>query len=314
MTAALCLIAYGTAVAFIVPRLLSRRTCLDRAPAFGVVIWLAAMVSAVAAFLAAVVLAGVAVVGSPGARHVIDRCLDSFCAAAIGAHGSTVQWLTVGGVLVAAIGVGAAALGTARALLHARRGTRRHAETARLLGQHDRGLGALVVDVPQKLAYAVAGRPSEIVLSSAALQALTPEQLDVILAHERAHLAGRHHLVLAVARALATVAPAMRLFTTGTVELGRLVEMCADDVAVRGRDARSLIGAMIALAGPVHLPDAALGGAASSVSDRAERLATRPGRTAVRTARGLLLSGTSALLCGPLVTALVLCDLLPPVA
>jgi len=71
------------------------------------------------------------------------------------------------------------------------------------------------------------------VLTTGALAVLNPGQLRVVLDHERAHLAGRHHLLLAVTRSLAAVAPVVPLFARGTSEVARLAEMRADDVARR---------------------------------------------------------------------------------
>ena len=70
-------------------------------------------------------------------------------------------------------------------------------------------------------------------LTTGALAVLGPEQLTAVLAHERAHLDGRHHLLLTVTRSLATVAPAVPLFIRGTGSVACLAEMRADDVAAR---------------------------------------------------------------------------------
>jgi Zn-dependent protease with chaperone function len=88
------------------------------------------------------------------------------------------------------------------------------------------------------VAYCVPGRPAAIVLSTGALALLDPAQLTAVLAHERAHLAGRHHLLISLTRVLATTFPAVPLFTRGPAEVARLAEMCADDsrhVATVGR-------------------------------------------------------------------------------
>ncbi len=152
-----------------------------------------------------------------------------------------------GGLLVLLARVG-------RALGRSRRYTHRHADVARLVGDVDQALGAVIVDAPDPVVYAVAGRPATIVVSRAALDVLDGPQLRAVLTHERAHLAGRHHLLLAVTQALATAMPRIRLFTTGSTELGRLVEMCADDAAVRGHGNRVVVGALLALVESAALP------------------------------------------------------------
>ncbi|MDZ4266075.1 MAG: M56 family metallopeptidase, partial [Mycobacterium sp.] len=89
-------------------------------------------------------------------------------------------------------------------------------------------MDGLVIDAPQKAAYCLGGRTGTIVITSAALAALERPHLDAVLAHERAHLAGRHHLLLSVTRALTAGLPRMRLFTVAHTEVARLLEMCAD--------------------------------------------------------------------------------------
>lgn len=314
MSAAACLLAYGMLVGAVAPRALQRRAWLDRVPGWGVAIWLSAIISVVVALVGGVTLAVGAIVLSPTARHVLDECVASVCSAALGEHGSATRWVVGVVVVLAGTGVVAAAVGAGRALVGLCIRTRTHAATARVLGNPDPRLGALVVDVPEKVAYAVGGRCRAIVVSRAAVQALTDDELDIVLAHERAHLAGHHHLVLNVARVLATAMPPVRLFSTGVEELGRLVEMCADDVAMHGRDVRNLITAMLALSSTALLPRSALGGASVGLVERAERLAERPSRAATRTARGVLVAGTAGLLVGPLATVAVLCGALPFVA
>ena len=311
MTVAACLIAYGVVVAVLAPRVLVHRTQLDRVPRLGVTIWLAAVLSVLAAWLTGVVAVAVDVALSTEVRHVVARCVASFCAAALGAHGDAGQWLAVGSAAVLLVGTVIAALGLSRALVRVRARTHRHAEAARLLGRHDGTLGAVVLDVPERVVYAVAGRPPAVVVSRAALQSLDENELGVVLAHERAHLTGRHHLVLGLIGALHRVLPGVPLFAEGQRELARLVEMCADDVAVRDRDVRHLVSALVALSAPAHLPGAALSAATTDVTRRAERLASRPDQGALRRARVVLGSGSVALLAAPVLVGAVACGVLP---
>ena len=120
-------------------------------------------------------------------------------------------------------------------------------------------------------------------LTTGALAVLGPDQLTAVLAHERAHLAGRHHLLLAVTRSLAAVAPAVPLFARGTSAVARLAEMRADDVAARraggNQGRRTLLTALLAMAtglaaGPA--PAAWLPGAGGVVAARVRRLADPP--------------------------------------
>ena len=56
-------------------------------------------------------------------------------------------------------------------------------------------------------AYALPGRPGAIVVTTGMLRALDPAEREVLLAHERAHLAGRHHLFLPPSRWPAPATP-----------------------------------------------------------------------------------------------------------
>jgi Peptidase family M48 len=75
-----------------------------------------------------------------------------------------------------------------------------------------------------------------VILTTAAAQALDADQLDAVLAHERAHLAGRHHRLLALARIGREVFPFLPLMRDAEQQVARLVELHADDAATRARD------------------------------------------------------------------------------
>jgi Zn-dependent protease with chaperone function len=115
----------------------------------------------------------------------------------------------------------------ARRTQRARTRSRAHAEAALLAGRALPGTGAVVLDDPRPAAYCVAGRPAAIVVTSGALAVLDPPQLAAVLAHERAHLAHRHHLLATVTRGLAAAFPGVPLFQRGIAEVARLTEMAA---------------------------------------------------------------------------------------
>jgi beta-lactamase regulating signal transducer with metallopeptidase domain len=68
-----------------------------------------------------------------------------------------------------------------------------------------------------------------------------------VLAHERAHLAGRHHVLVALTRGLAAIFPWVPVFSRGSAAVARLTEMSADDAAARRAGRRPLIEALLAL-------------------------------------------------------------------
>ncbi|MER6119208.1 M56 family metallopeptidase, partial [Streptomyces sp. NPDC001743] len=80
-------------------------------------------------------------------------------------------------------------------------------------------------------AYALPGRPGSpgrIVVTTGMLHALDPAEREALLAHERAHLAGHHHLYLVAAELSARCHPALRALRA---PLGYALERCADEAA-----------------------------------------------------------------------------------
>jgi len=136
-----------------------------------------------------------------------------------------------------------------------------------------RGDDLLVVDHPLPLAYCLPGRARTIIVSTSAVASLTPTELTAVLAHERAHLRGHHHLILAWARAVARglwFLPDLRRIVT---EQARLLEMAADDRAVRATSAPVVAAALLRL---VNAPtgEHALGAVEHAVAARIARLAS----------------------------------------
>lgn len=102
---------------------------------------------------------------------------------------------------------------------------------------------------------------------------LTKPQLAAILAHERAHLDGRHPEIVAVARSLAKTFPGLRLMTEGAHHISRLREMCVDDAAAREHGRQPILDGILALTGATPVPSGPLGAAGVAVLARAQRMA-----------------------------------------
>ena len=146
----------------------------------------------------------------------------------------------------------AAAVGLAR---------RRHRTLLSLLAHGDPKVpGALVVDHPAAAAYCVPGLRSRIVISAGTLDLLDQAELAAVLAHERAHLRARHDLVLLPFCALARAFPRSRLVRRARATVALLVEMLADDQALRQRPARELATALlrVGVSGAGQAPSGAL--------------------------------------------------------
>lgn len=304
MSVAVCLLLYSVAVTTLSPRVLLRLTHEGSVPQLGVVAWLAAMVSVIASWVAATVF----LTSSLMRYRDQPRRLATACVAALrrsfdGGSGALVQ---TGLFMLAAAAAGALGMLGWRlvsSLRRARAHGRGHAERARVIGRRIDGVDAVVLDAPERAAYCVAGRLDTIVVTSAALDALTDRHLQAVLAHERAHLAGRHHHVLAFARGLALAIPGVTLFSTGAREIARLLEMAADDSAARRHGSQTLLDALLALSIGALTPQGAVGATATEVLARAERLAA-PSATRNQWSTQLLLSAATLLVVGgPLIAA-----------
>ena len=134
--------------------------------------------------------------------------------------------------------------------------------------------GALVVDYPTAAAYCLPGLRSQIVVSVGTLRLLGRGELAAVLAHERAHLRERHDLVLLPFTALRRAFPRSATCTGAQRAVALLVEMLADDRALRGRPARELVSALVRFgtAGTCPAPAGALAAGEGEVAARVTRL------------------------------------------
>lgn len=142
--------------------------------------------------------------------------------------------------------------------------------TATELAGQPAGLRVLAETRP--LAYCLPGlRQSRVVLSAGTLAMLTPAEITAVLAHERAHLRARHDVVLATFDAVHRAFPHAIRSDLPAEQSRLLVELLADDVAVRAAGRAPLGRALVALAETV-VPEAALGVGQRSTRARLERL------------------------------------------
>jgi Zn-dependent protease with chaperone function len=154
---------------------------------------------------------------------------------------------------------------------------RRHQEALQFVVRISRDLDDVcVLDHPLPVVYCVPSRRRPIVVSSGALDRLEGTQLQAVLAHERAHLRHRHHLLLAVVDALAAALFWLPTFRRARGSLPILLEMAADDAAARrcGRDAVSTALRKLAISPTPAGGLAARGSDASQLDQRLNRLET----------------------------------------
>jgi Zn-dependent protease with chaperone function len=284
MSRALLVFGYTLAVAWSVPVLLSRLTRRGISARLGLAAWLAAMASVLASAMAAVaMLAGAAIAGWPRLAEVVCRSVAGRACTQVVYRSAAFEVPLGFAAAAATLTAAVLAWRYGRALQRAGRRSRAHAEAARITGRRlpviGDGEGATVVlDAPQRAAYCVPGRPAAIVLTSGALAVLDRAQLGAVLAHERAHLAGRHHLLISLSRGLAASFPGVPVFTRGPAEVARLTELCADDAAARRAGRPALVAALLAMGTGTAVPAPALAVTSGAVTARVHRLLDPPRR------------------------------------
>jgi Zn-dependent protease with chaperone function len=162
----------------------------------------------------------------------------------------------------------------------------------------------LLLDHPAPVAFCIPGVRPLLVLSSGIVEELDGAQVDAVVAHERAHLAEHHHLLLLPFVAWRAALPVLPAADRAHDAVRDLVEMRADDVALcslRGVDPRrTLAAAIVAVAAGAggQLPEGALAVTGGAVAVRVRRLLV-PACPLPSAARWSALASAVALLLAP---------------
>ena len=282
----------------VLPAFVADRPWTRRAPRLAIAVW--AVLSGTA--LLAVVLAAAAAAMplawmNGGVRRVLTLCVARL-RVTYGETGVVVAELAAVVVVALVVAAGGA---VARELVVAGRRARRHLARLDLVGRRDADLQAVVLDHPTPTAYCVPGRHHRVVVSAGALASLSATELRAVLAHEHAHLSGRHHVLLAVSRGLGSVLPFVPLYRAAAREVSLLVELAADDAAVRHTCRGSLASALLALSCGTA-PAAALAAGGPGALARVRRLLV-PAAPRSRVRRWLAAAGGAALVVLPVALA-----------
>jgi Zn-dependent protease with chaperone function len=263
------LLVFAVAVATVGVAGLRRARWTEHVPGLGIIAWQTLSGSVLVALLLAGLSLSVPTTEMGGSLADLLHA----CAAVIRA-----QYATPGGAALHAAGATSTAALAVRAayllvtdLVGARRAREQHLYRLRLAARRDDSIDALIVEHPTAAAYCLPGRVSTIVLTSAALAALDDAELAAVLAHERAHLRGRHHLVLAAASALARTLPFLPGLSTARAEQASLLEMVADDEAAEFGTRVTVARALVHLA-EGSVPAVAFGAAEVAAAARVHRM------------------------------------------
>ena len=312
MMIAAVLAAYTVALATAGTSLLGRADWPDRAPRLGVLAWQALVINVVCTTILAVLAATAGVMGlSMDLARLLHVCVMNMRAASSTPLGAVGVWFTAGAALALAMRVSIVGIRASLTALEARRRTR---TTADLVGHADPALGVTVIDHGLPFAFCVPGGAGRIVVTSAALRALDDDQLAAVLAHERAHLRSRHHLIVGAMAALCRSVPFLPAFKSAASEVARLVELDADDHAIRVAGRHALSGALDRLGyariAPPLLAASAVGVEGRLARARQDRHLSTVGRTLVSGVIGLGFAAPVFLALAPAVvsTALGFCS------
>lgn len=272
------------------PALLARARWPLRAPRAAMVLWQAVALAAVlSAFSAGIAIATRLLMPGPDGRPTTsilgaaDRLGWPLWAAYLGVFALTVL---VGARLVVAV---------ARVGIANRKRRAHHRMVVDLVGVgHGAALSQSctrtrdlrVLDVPQPLAYCLPGVRSRVVVSEGTLSTLADAEVAAILTHERAHLRARHDLVLEAFTAVHAAFPRLVRSANALGAVQLLVELLADDAAVRAAGRAPLARALVACASG-RAPSGALAASGPSTVLRVRRLGGR-GNSAMLSAAAYL--------------------------
>ena len=273
------LFVYALALGLAGPRLLRRfEHRQSRTPRLALALWITTTGSWVISVASLGLTATAQLSGGLGLAGVLHACLNAL--------------LTVTGVRDPAEAPAALALLCSLAFLvrlavvaqqHVRR-TKRHRRShrreihriARTFVHRDHRVR--VLEGGERAAYCLPGRRPDVVIGGTALTELAPEELDAVIAHERAHLRGKHHLGLGWAAVAARAFPFVPLLRSAPEVVARLLEWIADDRACRTRDGRTVARALAVMAAGTRAsraPAGALTATGSGVLERVTRLLDR---------------------------------------
>lgn len=133
---------------------------------------------------------------------------------------------------------------------------RRHRELLSLLASPSAdGTGTMVINHDSPVAYCLPGGARSVtVLSDGLMAALEPAELRAVLIHENAHLNQRHHLLLWAFAAWRQALPWLPTTRLAQEAVNSLIEMLADDVALRTESKATLIKAIAIVASGSAVP------------------------------------------------------------
>ncbi|KUH88769.1 MULTISPECIES: M56 family metallopeptidase [unclassified Mycobacterium] len=264
-----------------VPAVLARASWPYRAPRAAIVLWQAIALAAVlSAFSAGIAIASR--LFAPGRDGRPTTTLTS----EIAVLGWPV-WIAYVVVFALTLVIGARLIASVlQVAIATRRRRAHHRMVVDLVGKSQKwahavaGDGLRILDVNQPLAYCLPGVRSRVVVSEGTLTTLADKEIAAILSHERAHLRARHDLVLEMFTAVRAAFPRFVRSASALDAVRLLIEMLADDAAVRTAGPTPLARALVACAAG-RTPSGALAAGGPTTVLRLHRLGGAPNSLAL---------------------------------
>lgn len=129
---------------------------------------------------------------------------------------------------------------------------RDHATSLRAVARVTDGVWWVDSDLP--VAFSVGEYRRGVIVASTAVEHLGKDITEAVLAHERAHLRGHHHLALTLANAMARALPWIPLCRAAPAAVSVLCELAADAAAVKACGRNAVSQALRQMAGGASPP------------------------------------------------------------
>ena len=288
LAASLALGALAVLLAWPVPIALGRAAWPRRSPAVALLLWQCIAIAGGLSMIGALLTAGLAPFGS------------DLIASAVGfvRHDGRAELWHVLALCAALLLTIHLLFNLVATVVRSERQRRRHAQLVSLLSS-PLTPGARLIDSPTPVAYCLPGALSSVTVFSAGLvELLTPDELQAVIEHERAHVVQRHDIVLVAFRAWYASLPWFPIAYRAQREVGLLIEMLADDRARRTVDRHVLARAIAIVGAAAGEPQAAGPSSVTELSDRITRLELPP---LSLVSEALVVGGVAALLGVPTV-------------
>lgn len=251
-----------------VPAALAGARWTFRAPAAALVLWQSVALAAVlSAFSCGLAVASVLMTARDGTRVPTSP-----------AEISAPVWYAAAIVFALTLLIGARLIfSTCRVVVRTRRRRAHHRDLVDLLDgkctyrTDDLPDDLRVIETGRPMAYCLPGLRRRVVLSEGTLRALSADEIDAILRHERSHLRARHDLLIEAFTAVYEAFPRVVRSGSALGAVALLVEMVADDSAVRVTGPLPLARALVHCSGS-PAPHGALAAGATGTLARVRRL------------------------------------------